>query len=606
MGIISLMLLFCSENTDLVSNDGGGTEITGYLVIEDGAPAADASVWLIDQEKKNSFITSTDQLGRYRFQQNTPPGRYTLQGIRNSLACIIFNLDYSRPFPVRTDTLKHTGCVYAIANIKDSTSHQGIDVYIPRTTFTGKTDSSGIVTFCHIPAGNYEIFFERSGYVSCKVKVEVFADLVDTTGPVILSRDYTFPVVIPVPTGLQAVADTFMGTVTLSWNKFEKNIKGYNVHIIDPMKDHYPQDGFTRFTQNAFFIDTVYDWENPSDTINTKGRIYQICAVNDNNNSGQWGPCCSVVVKKPVVPPAPSCSLLYLPESLSISILTPVPKFWWVDSLVVHRSVSGDSSVRVTRLNKDNHCWEDMVYNIPMVKDSLITITYDVFSKSVYGYLSSSSCRKSITINNPYLTYSLEKPSIIQGLPSEAEVGIYVVTIPFSSSPIPDDFLEYRLLVIQETDSSSFFTNWYTIPSIEVSFQKESRYLIQCQYRSRKFPEILSPLSDTISFFIHKKHLIPKPSTPSGKSLVSQSTPCSYISDINNCCSNGHQILIRYVVSYQGETATDSTEWLPVPNHSATIFWTKPGIAYLRAQARCSKDPLILSPWSDALVVTVE
>ncbi len=608
IGIIFLLLLFCSENADLVINDGGGTEITGYLVSEDGAPAAQASVWLIDQEKKNTFTTTTDQSGKYRFQQNIPHGRYTLQGIRSPMACIIFNLDH--PFPVRTDTLKHTGCIYAIASFKDRTSHQGIEVYIPKTTFFGKTDSSGTVTFCNIPAGTYDIFFERLGYVSCKTAVKVLADLVDTIGPVFLDRNYAFPVIVPVPTGLQATIDTFLGTVILSWNKFEKdtqnNIQGYYVHIIDPAKDHYPQDGLTKFIKDSFFIDTVYDWENPSDTISTKGRKYQVCAVDDNNNSGQWGPCCSVVVNKPVVPPAPSCSLLYLPESISISIFASVPQLWWVDSLIVYRSIAADTPVQLSKFPKDSSRWEDMVFNFPMTKDSLITITYSIFSKSVYGYLSPSPSRNSITIKNPYLDFNLEKPSKIQGLPSEAEVGVYVVTIPSSNSPIPDDFLEYRLLVSQETDSSRFFTDWYTIPSIEVSFQKESRYLIQCQYRSKKFPEVLSPLSDTFSFETHKKHLIPKPSTPSGKSLVSQSTPCSYISDINSTCSNGHQILIRYVVSYQGESASDSTDWLALPNHSATILWAKPGIAYLRAQARCSKDPLILSPWSDALVVTVQ
>jgi len=609
IGIISLWLLFCSENTELVVNDGGGTEITGYLVSEDGAPVTDASVWLIDEEKKKTFSTTTDQFGKYQFHQ-IPTGRYTLQGTSYSMACLIFNLDYRHPFPVRTDTLKHTGCIYAIANFKDRTSHQGIEVYIPKTTFFGKTDSSGTVTFCHLPAGNYDIFFERLGYISCKSTVSVLADLVDTAGPVILNRDYASPITIPVPTGLQAETDTFLGTVSLNWNKFEENtqnnMQGYYVHIIDPQKDNYPQDGLTKFIKDTSFVDTVYDWENPSDTISSKNRIYQICTVDYNNNSGQWGPCCSVAVRKPVVPPTPSCSLLYLPESLSISIFTSVQKLWWVDSLIIYRSIAADTSVQLCILPKNNNPGEDMVYNFPMLKDSLITITYSVFSKSVYGYLSSSSSRKSITIKNPYLDFNLEKPSIIQGLPSEAEVGVYVVTIPSSRSPIPDDILEYRLLVIQETDSSKFFTDWYTIPSIEVSFQKESRYLIQCQYRSRKFPKALSPFSDTFSFETHKKHLIPKPSTPSGKSLVSQSTPCSYISDINNSCSNGHQILIRYVVSYQGETASDSTDWLLPPNHSATIFWAKCGIAYLRAQARCSKDSLILSPWSDALVVTVE
>lgn len=604
--VTCLSFLLCNESGDLVRNDGGGTEITGYLVTSDASPAANATVWLINPYTKQTFTTSTDKSGKYIFFQNIPEGCYTLQGIRDSLACIIFNLIYTSPFPVRIDTLKHTGWIHASANIDNSTLRRGIDVYIPGTSFTGKTDSSGVVIFWNVPPGNYEVIFERRGYFSCKDSVQVLAGQVDTAGPVTLNRNLSAPVEIPVPTGLTAVIDTFLGTVTLSWNKIENDIQGYSVRIKDTTIHRYPGDGESRFTINPTFTDTTIFQENPADTISVKHRIYQVCMINANGNSGQWGPSCSLVIKKPVIPPSPSCSLIYVSGNLSVSVFTSVPQLWWIDSLIVYRSFFNDAPVKMITLSKNNQYWHDLVNSIPVFKDSVIPITYTVYSRSIYGKQSSSCSQKSINISNPYQAYQIEKPPKPQGVPPEAEVGKYVITIPPSYSPFPEDNLEYRLLISGDKDSLELFTDWYTIPAIEVSFQKESNYYLQCQYRSRRFPGLLSPLSDTFSLAIHEVHVIPKPSTPSGKSIVDQSSPSSYISFINDTCSNGHHISIRYVVSYQGETVSDSTEWLQVPDKAATIFWTKPGIAYLRAQARCNTNHYILSPWSDALVVTVE
>lgn len=604
--IILLIFAFCARDSGVVDN-GGGTEITGYLVTSDAAPAESAYVWLINPVLEDTFMVRTDKSGKYVFtQKDIRPGKYTLHGRKDSLACIFINLSHESLYKGRVDTLRQTGWIYVSAFLEMSSLRQGIDVYIPGTSFIGKTDSSGSVILWHVPPNSYEVVIEHHGYFSCKDSAHVFAGMTDTVGPVTLVRDYSVPSEIPVPTGLRATIDTIWGTATLLWDTIDQNIQGYYVRIADTLVDHYPEDGRIRFTKKTTFTDTVFA-QNMIDTISTKFRVYQICVVDINSNKGHWGERCSLLVRKPVVPPAPSCSLSNIPGSLIISVFTSVPSLWWIDSLVVNRSVLNNESMCIAKLPiLDNQCLFDQINTIPAVTDSIIPVTYTIYTKSVYGFLSQTGCNATLAISNPYLTYNIEKPSAPQGLPPEVNDGEYVAVISPINSPLPNDTSEYRIVVTCNNDNSTFTTRWYTIPVIEVPLQTESRYLLQSQVRSKQLPKLQSPLSDICTVSVHKSHSIPKPSLPVGKSNVVHSTTGSYISYSNDTCSMGHSISMRYVVSYQGETASDSTGWLPVPDHAATIYWAKPGIAYLRAQSRCIVNPSIVSPWSNALVVTVE
>ena len=604
--VFIFVFVFCTTNNGIVDN-GGGTEITGFLLTSDAAAAENATVSLIDPLFKDTFTTTTDRNGKYVFTEEVPPGWYTFQGSKDSLACIIFNLRYDPPYyQQRVDTLRNTGWIFASASLESSYIRQGIEMYIPGTSFIGKSDSTGSIIFWFIPPGNYQIMFEHHGYISCSDSAYVFAGLTDTVGPCTLIRDLSVPVEIPVPTGLSASADTIFGTAILSWDTTTQAIQGYYVRIIDTLVDHYPGDGHIRFTKDASFTDTMFT-ENSMDTISGKFRIYQVSMVDVNSNRGQWGQPCSLFVKKPVVPPAPSCSLFSIPESLSVSVSTTLPDLWWIDSLIICRKIAADTSSYTFALPiKGNQCWNDRLNDIPCLHDDVISLTYTVYAKSKYGFLSQLSGTGTITIANPCNSYTIETTALPYGLPSETETGVYVVAVPSVNSPLPGDTTEYRLFISRNSDSSGFFTGWYTIPSIEVSLSSSDIWFLQSQVRSKAFPGLLSQLSDTCTVTVYKAHAVAKPSTPVGESRVIYANPCSYISTCDDSCTNGHKINIRYVVSYQGESASDSTSWLTAPDNSATIYWSKPGIAYLRAQARCTVNPGIVSPWSDALVVTVE
>jgi hypothetical protein len=604
LGLLLSLLLLCTKGSNIVDN-GGGTEITGYIVTRDAAPVTGVLVRLINPMFGDTFTAITAQSGMYTFSNEIPSGRYTLQGSKDSLACVIFNLRYEPPYQVRVDTIRNTGWIFASVSLDKSSNKQGIEVYIPGTSFTGKSDTSGNVLFWYVPPGSYSVMFEKHGFIPSSDTAFVLSGFTDTVGPVTLVRDHSVPVEIPVPTGLSAVTDTIWGTVQLSWDSSTQNVQGYYVRIIDTLIDKYPEDGRVRFTKATTFTDTVFT-EKSYDTTQTRYRVYQVCVLDINSNRGQWGNLCSLNIKKPVVPPPPSCSLYVNPDGLSVSVNANIPPLWWIDSIFICRSVLGQShTLQYLLLTKKDFFCSDPLHNLPFTTEKTIPISYTVYLKSVYGYMSAYSTTL-ITINNPFLLKHIETPAAPTGLPVQGEATTYAVTISTINSTIETDTIEYCLKVTRETDSAVFFTDWYSIPLIEISLLAESRYFIQTGARSKRLHGLVSEFSGTCTIDIYKEHVVPKPSTPSGDLHIVHSNTYSYISQCVDTCTFGHKVQIRYVVFYQNESASDSTDWGPVPGNPATIYWVKPGIAYLRAQAKCTENPHLVSSWSDALVVTIE
>lgn len=613
LSTLALAIMLCTQSgSEIASYNMGGSEITGYLVTGDGSPAANATVCLkiimsSDSVFKTIDSTITDKNGRYIFNKKVTNDPYTLYATRSkdSLACIHFNLIYSIDNPP-VDTLKGMGKIYATAFLANSQNNQGIVVCIPGTSFRSETDSLGNATIWYVPHGDYNVQFKCNGYITKSELTHVAAGMTDTIGPVTLERDQTVALPIPVPTGLKATADTLLGIVTVTWDTSAITIQKYDIRIFDNPLDNYTNRTESHYCTGRLFIDTVFNRNTP-DTITSKVRVYQVSIENITGNQGQWGERCSLLVKKPVIPPPPICSLLTTPESLSISLSARLPDLWWIDSLIINRFVGSDSqsSYRTALPYSKIIFWKDNFSNMPQKTDNMITVTYSACAKSIYGYLSAPSSPLETVISNPYYTYVMTRPQPPQGLPSEGAAGIFQTTVPCVNSPIPDDITEYRIVITRSDDSSPFYTEWYTSQEIDVSLNSECTWFLQSQARSRSFPCALSQLSDTCKVIIHQAHRVDKPSTPVGISHIVHGNPGQYISTLSDTCSKGHQVSIRYVLSYQDEIASDSTGWLPLSS-SATIYWSKPGIGYLRAQARCETNPLIVSPWSDALVVTVE
>jgi hypothetical protein len=586
--------------------NGGGSEITGCVVTTDAAPASNVKVSLIDSDAGYTFLDTTDLNGNYSFSGygEIPHGVYTLQGSKDSLAFIDFNVLYDASYTKRTDTLKSTGCIYALVTLENSRYQQGADVYIPGTSFMGKTDDSGAVMLSFIPQGNYEVRFEKHGFKVHCGNVSVLPGTIDTIGPVTLSRDLSVAAEIPVPTSLKAQIDTTFGIVNLTWDSIIHDVDAYNIRIINPAIHHHPIEGIVCFTQGATFSDTLYSGPD-IDSATIKWRIYQVRVIGINGNEGQWGRLCTLSIRRPVVPPSPQCSLTYIPGSMIVNIRTIVPMWWWTDSVFIYRTVYGCEPFCIAaRRTIDSSLLIDNIRSVPVPSDSTISLTYTVFTKSVFGFYSQSS---PITLNstNPIFNYSIKATGKPWGPEDVVDAGTYQIRVGPVYSPLKDDTVEYRLIVSSNIDSELSFTNWYAIPSIEVMLSNEAVYSIKNQVRSHHFPGLESTFSDALTVVVHQLHSIPKPSTPTGAIQAICSIPYYYNVISDGTCTYNHPVKIRYEVAYQGEAVSDSTSWLSASDNVATIIWSKPGIAYLRAQLRCTVDSLLFSPWSDALVVTV-
>lgn len=599
--IVSLQLFYCNYYA------GGGSEITGCVVTADAIPASNVKVCLIGSDTGYTFIDTTDLNGNYSFSGNgrIPHGIYALQGSKDSLAFIDFDLVYDASYTKRTDTLKSTGCIYALVILENSRYQRGIDVYIPGTSFIGKTNDSGSVLLSFIPQGNYEIRFERHGFKVHSGNVSVLPGIIDTIGPVTLSRDLSAAVEIPVPTSLEAQIDTTFGIVTLTWDSITNNVDAYNVRIINPEIHRHLVQGIVCFSPEATFSDTLYS-RLTIDSALIKWRIYQVRAIDINGNEGQWGRLCTLYVKKPVVPPSPNCSLAFIPGSMAVTIHAKVPEWWWNDSVFVYRSINSEETLCIaSRRTPDSFLLNDNLRSFPISTDSTIPVIYTVCTKSVFGFYSQMSKPSTLNLTNPILSHSINTTGKPGGLPDVVDAGTYVITVDPVNSPLKDDIVEYRLAVSSTIDSGLSFTSWYSFPSIEVVLADEAVYSIKYQVRSRHFPGLESTFSEALMVVVHRLHSIPKPVTPTGPTQVTFSNPNDYRVLSDSTCTYDHPVKTRYVFTYQGESASDSTGWLSASDNVATIIWSKPGIAYLRAQLRCTVDTLLFSPWSDALVVTV-
>jgi hypothetical protein len=322
---------------------------------------------------------------------------------------------------------------------------------------------------------------------------------------------------------------------------------------------------------------------------------------------------CSLYVPKPVIPPVPECTQLTVSNYINIGINAIIPRLCWIDSLFINRTVfETTTTIGIPFSEYTKHGFIDFVNSIPVNSDSTITVSYTLQTKSIYNKRSGLS--KSITtyLKNPYQVFTIKTPDTPTELPSEGSSDMsYSLSIHPVPAPLPGDTTEYRLLYNNISDSSLTYTKWYTIPKIDVDFTREGVYEVQCQARSRLLYNLVSEPSKSVNIKIKAIHTVPRPLTPErlkpdGNNFVNHSNPYQYTVKCEDTCTFGHSLSIRYVISYENEKLCDSTDWKPLSDNMTTIVWSKSGIGYLRAQARCNILPETLSSWSDALVVTIK
>jgi hypothetical protein len=607
-----ILLFFCSGNINEVHTvDGGGTEITGYLVTTDAVPVDNASVYLI-KDSTDTIKAETNDSGRYTFTTKVPDGFYTFIGKKDTLECRKLNRRYQHPYTVFTDTLWRPGWIFVIVHLENSSNFEGIEAYIPGTSFSGKSDSNGHIRIWYVPPGEYKLSFYKTGYKQGRSYVTVVSNTIDTVPLITLASDED-QVKLEKIKNLTAQIDSNSGIVTLTWDKsVDKNFNYYQIFVsnragrgIRPVID-------SGICYDTFFCDTVYSWEF-IDTSASKFRAYQAIQVNMENNGSDKSSICSLYVPKPVIPPVPECSQLTVSNYINIGINAIIPRLCWIDSLFINRTVfETTTTIGIPFSEYTKHGFVDFVNYIPVNSDSTITVSYTLQTKSIYNKRSSLSKCVKTCIQNPYTIFKINTPDAPTDLPTEGSSDMsYCLSINPVQPPLSNDTVEYRIIHKNQSDTLETATKWYTIPVIEIKFIHEGINEVRCQARSRRLYNLVSQTSKNVSINIFTQHSVPRPSTPQrlkpdGNNFVDHSNPYQYTVKCVDTCSSGHPLSIRYFISYENEKMCDSTDWKPYSDNATTIYWSKPGIGYLRAQARCNILQEVLSSWSDALVVTIK
>jgi len=94
-------------------------------------------------------------------------------------------------------------------------------------------------------------------------------------------------------------------------------------------------------------------------------------------------------------------------------------------------------------------------------------------------------------------------------------------------------------------------------------------------------------------------HIVAAPNIPSGEAHPAPGSSHAY-STSGSVCDQDHDTQVRFDWG-DGMVST----WLPVDQESASHVWNRGGNFNVRAQARCSSDTAVVSPWSGTLAVTV-
>ncbi|PWB82151.1 MAG: hypothetical protein C3F08_00390 [Candidatus Methylomirabilota bacterium] len=94
-------------------------------------------------------------------------------------------------------------------------------------------------------------------------------------------------------------------------------------------------------------------------------------------------------------------------------------------------------------------------------------------------------------------------------------------------------------------------------------------------------------------------HIVSQPSAPTGEAAPSPGVSRSYTT-ATSICNLGHAVQYRFDWGDGG-----TSDWLPVGQTSEAHAWAAAGAYLVRAQARCSVVPAVISSWTEALSVNV-
>jgi hypothetical protein len=150
------------------------------------------------------------------------------------------------------------------------------------------------------------------------------------------------------------------------------------------------------------------------------------------------------------------------------------------------------------------------------------------------------------------------------------------------------------------------FSSWGP-PTRSNSWNTYGAFLIKARARCVTDPDVVSDWSIGLAFAIE---MVTVPSQPSGPVSVMRGQPNTYtaIGAISNLDDP-----LEYQFDWKGD-GTDLSAWIVATMDPETFttgataqkIWTNSGTYNIRARARCSKHPTLVSNWSSGLVVIVE
>jgi hypothetical protein len=312
--MLVIMVTGCSRPTPIAA-DCGGSEVVGVVTNSVGSPLSDAMIIAFKQQD-TSFISAdtvySETNGNFKFT-TLDSGTYRLFGQKDSLVAFkndIQNYQFApqgQP-PVIVDVgsliLLPPGYISGRVII-DEDNMMGVVCYIPGTSYSAWTDSSGNFTISSVPPDTYRLAYQFSGYVRTISAAAVIVTSSDTAhaGTVTLLLD---PAGAPLPPrGLNASYDTIHGIVTLRWQSVP--VADLRDYMVFRNNNGTGLSCVATLPGDTVFVDTIF--RDFADTI-PKTLVYQVKAVDNLNNPSMFSDSLALIAVPPsTVRPV----LLYVP-----------------------------------------------------------------------------------------------------------------------------------------------------------------------------------------------------------------------------------------------------------------------------------------------------
>lgn len=276
---IALLLLSCGDQAGSTSEVDIEIALSGTVTDTAKQGVSDVQLYLYSSgddtwgDADTSLIDSTfsDTDGCYQFD-SLPGGIYHIHAnYEDSLFASKRNIIYTET-TLNIDTLQLTGPGVITGSVDfDAENKQGVLLYIPGTSYNAYSDATGTFTLHDIPADSgYSVVAYLYGY-STNITKDITVNTLDTTklAPITLSPNLY-------PSGVTAVFDSLSRTVTLNWNRLDRDdITGYLIFRKDSLLTAlYPDQLNETLIKDTTFIDTLEErLFNSSDSITFEYRV---------------------------------------------------------------------------------------------------------------------------------------------------------------------------------------------------------------------------------------------------------------------------------------------------------------------------------------------